>query len=133
MTINVIEQFIQVWEQKANEYYKGILEIPYETRVSMVRKGEMTKSDLQFTTHQTANSLAKEIKLEASKRLAKLYKQINAKVGDIVECDLETNKNNGFDGVIVGTEATANIHTVLAGGDNIQCLHYRTLIKVIKE
>lgn len=129
---NAIENFIKEWETQAVKYYTQLLEIPYKERVQMVRKGDLTKTDLKMTTHTSVKLIQQNIENEAATRLSKLYKQINNKVGEIISLNLKTNDNKGFDGVIVGTNATVRIETVLAGGENIQCLHYRTLMKVIK-
>lgn len=37
-----------------------------------------------------------------------------------------------INGIIVGTEGKAKIQTIGAGGYNIQCFHFRTLIHEIK-
>lgn len=41
---------------------------------------------------------------------------------------IDYNNNRGFDGVFEGEKATVYINTILAGGYNIQKLHYRTLL-----
>lgn len=51
-------------------------------------------------------------------------------VGDITGIvRLQYNGNRGMDGTIAGTKGTVGISTILAGGYNIQKLHYRTLIQ----
>ena len=51
------------------------------------------------------------------------------KVGKIVDISFATIGNDGsFNGIVIGENGTANIQTVLAGGYNIQRLHYRVLV-----
>lgn len=69
---------------------------------------------------------------ETQSRINKLLASVEKKVGNIVDCHLAFNYNNGLDGRVTGTNAEAHITTVLAGGYNIQRLHYRTLVKVVK-
>ncbi|WP_346938130.1 hypothetical protein [uncultured Clostridium sp.] len=55
---------------------------------------------------------------------------IKDNVGDIEKVEkLQYNNNKGFDCIIKGTKGTININTILAGGYNIQKLHYRTLVE----
>ena len=42
--------------------------------------------------------------------------------------ELKYNDGRGFDCTIKGDKGTVNINTILAGGYNKQCLHYRTLV-----
>lgn len=49
-------------------------------------------------------------------------------VGNIEQVErLEYNNNKGFDCTVKGDKGNVNINTILAGGYNIQKLHYRTL------
>jgi hypothetical protein len=51
------------------------------------------------------------------------------RIGNIEKVDyLRTNNNKGLDGRYIGEKGTITINTILAGGYNIQKLHYRTLI-----
>jgi len=50
-------------------------------------------------------------------------------IGNITEVKrLEWNNKRGMDGQFVGEKGCININTILAGGYNIQKLHYRTLV-----
>lgn len=61
--------------------------------------------------------------------LKELIFMLKDNVGTIKEiARLEYNNNRGMDGIIVGEKGTVRINTILAGGYNIQPLHYRTLI-----
>jgi len=62
--------------------------------------------------------------------LRELIIMLKDHVGDIVKIKkLEYNGHRGMDGIIEGTKSTVSINTILAGGYNIQKLHYRTLIQ----
>jgi len=62
--------------------------------------------------------------------LKELIIMLKDTVGSITEIRrLEYNPNKGMDGTIEGTKGAVSINTVLAGGYNIQKLHYRTLIQ----
>ena len=51
------------------------------------------------------------------------------KVGKIVDISFATTGNDGsFNGIVIGENGSANIQTILAGGYNIQRLHYRVLV-----
>jgi hypothetical protein len=61
--------------------------------------------------------------------LKELIWMIKDNVGDVERVSsLQSNANRGFDCTIKGSKGIVNINTILAGGYNKQCLHYRTLI-----
>lgn len=72
----------------------------------------------------------KDIQYVHDLMLKELIIMLKDNVGSIKEIRrLEYNSNRGMDGTIEGTKGTVGINTVLAGGYNIQKLHYRTLIQ----
>lgn len=57
---------------------------------------------------------------------------IKDNAGDIKKVDyIKFNNNKGFDCKIIGTKHNINIQTIIAGGYNVQKLHYRTLVQRI--
>ncbi|MEH6945147.1 hypothetical protein [Bacillus sp. JJ722] len=72
----------------------------------------------------TTYYLTNEMRVKKEKMLIKITK----KVGEILSCNLKLNRNDSFDGTVTGTKGTVNIRTIVAGGYNIQRVHYRTII-----
>lgn len=78
---------------------------------------------------QIREMIAKDVD---SKR-SKLYNEVTEKIGLVVDAKgLSVGSDGSINGLIIGETGTARITTITAGGYNIQCLHYRLLIKVIK-
>ncbi len=74
--------------------------------------------------------LNEEIK---NKRLD-LYYRCTAAVGVITDASgLYVGDNGSLNGYIEGENGKATVETIVAGGYNIQCRHYRVLVKPIKE
>ena len=72
--------------------------------------------------------LAKEKEL----RYAKLVRQVIAEVGVILEAkNLYDGEKGDINGYVKGENGTAHVWTIGAGGWNIQCFHYRTLVKKV--
>lgn len=61
-------------------------------------------------------------------RFNTLVKKLENKVGQVQEVRIQRNENYGVDGMVIGEEGSVSLHTIMAGGHNIQRLHYRTLI-----
>ena len=71
---------------------------------------------------------------EVNKKRQKLLLQIESKAGEIVDASfLRLSGKGELNGFVTGTKATVEVETIFAGGYNIQILHYRTLVKVIKK
>ncbi|HFK1543403.1 TPA: hypothetical protein ACGXM3_005225 [Bacillus cereus] len=63
-----------------------------------------------------------------------LIQRITKAVGEITDASsLKVNQKGNLDGLIIGDKGKARLETIGAGGWNIVCFHYRTLIKPIKE
>jgi hypothetical protein len=62
--------------------------------------------------------------------LEMLVLRVKEKVGEITDAaGLHIGMNGEINGLVVGVKGSATINTILAGGHNIQCLHYRVLVK----
>ncbi len=67
---------------------------------------------------------------EVANKKAALISKIKAKAGEIVDADkLYIGSDGNINGYVTGTIKQVRIETILAGGYNVQCLHYRVLVK----
>lgn len=105
------------YKEKGTKYY-----------AEQVRKGMVTKSALQLIKMPTAEA-HKAFKKDLEARYVKMVATVTKKVGDVVKIEVKRNWNDGFDGWVTGTNGKCQLTTILAGGYNIQRLHYRTLCK----
>lgn len=74
--------------------------------------------------------------LEKEKKslLFDLLNRITKVTGEIVDAsDLELSVNGQINGIVVGKKGTVHVETIGAGGYNIQCFHFRTLVKPVKQ
>ena len=77
--------------------------------------------------------LDKTLEEEKKAKLADLIGRINAVVGTIRDASrLYIAENGNINGTVIGTEGKAKVETIGAGGYNIVCFHFRTLIHEIK-
>jgi len=78
--------------------------------------------------------LDKTLEEEKKAKLADLIGRINAVVGTIRDASrLYIAENGNINGTVIGTEGKAKVETIGAGGYNIVCFHFRTLVHEIKE
>lgn len=77
--------------------------------------------------------LNKELDQEGNRKYDFIIERTNEIVGQITDADnLEIGEKDDLNGYIVGTKGTAKVQTIGAGGYNIQCFHFRTLINKMK-
>lgn len=144
-----VEEFLKTWRERAEKYYKEVVVLIHQKieeykSQSISRCERTTKLAKQFT--QTALALAEypenemEIRLsemldnEVIARRLDLYKRCSNVVGTITDAKgLKCGGNGSINGMVIGTQGKAMVETILAGGYNIQCLHYRVLVKPITE
>lgn len=122
----VIYDFVQDWKEKEIEYFSVI----YNSGDTK----ELSKSEKQIIVDARKRNGIDYIKKifndDANMRTYNLINQLKDKVGAIQSVDLKRNYNDraGYDGTVKGDKGTVYIETILAGGYNIQRLHYRTII-----
>lgn len=78
--------------------------------------------------------LDKALEAEKKAKIIDLVNRIEKIVGRIVDGEnLHIGAKGDLEGVIIGDKGKAKINTIGAGGYNIQCFHFRTLIHEIKD
>jgi glucan phosphorylase len=74
--------------------------------------------------------LDKMLDREVENKRSLLFDRIEKKAGKVVDAaGLYIGHDGNINGVVVGENKTVRVTTIYAGGYNIQCLHYRILVK----
>lgn len=77
--------------------------------------------------------LQKDLNEEANAKYDFIIDRTNAIVGQITDAsNLKIGSKGDLNGFIIGTKGVAKVQTIGAGGYNIQCFHFRTLINRMK-
>ena len=77
--------------------------------------------------------LDKDLQKEADAKYDDIIERANAICGKITDArGLWVGNKGDLDGIVIGERGTAKIQTIGAGGYNIQCYHFRTLIHEVK-
>lgn len=77
--------------------------------------------------------LNKELDQEGNRKYDFIIERTNEIVGQITDAgNLRIGEKGDLNGYIIGTKGTAKVQTIGAGGYNIQCFHFRTLIHEMK-
>lgn len=67
-------------------------------------------------------------------RYDELVVKVTEHVGNITDVsDLHVGYDGGLNGIIIGDSGKAKVETIVAGGYNIQCRHYRCLVHKLKD
>lgn len=145
-----IKEFINQWKEKARQYIPQAIEEytakrreTYEIKdrdLYLIRMRELAEEfpayirELAFgySDKDRNERIEKLINSEAEFKEKRLIARVNKAVGTIVKAlDLEVGVNGELNGLIEGENGICKIDTIYAGGYNIQCLHYRVLVKKV--
>lgn len=103
-TPQVLIDFIENWAEKATEW--------------MLKNTKFSKENIE-----------KMIAADKEIKLYQLKMRVEAEVGEITNAKyLSVSGKGDLTGVIEGKQGKAHVHSIMAGGWNIQRFHYRTLV-----
>lgn len=124
---------------KVRGYYETFT---YTDRWGKPRKGEQKVREGEYehlrpysnerSLEAAMQQLAKDLNEEANRKYDFIIERTNTIVGEITDASgLSVGSKQDLNGFIVGTRGTAKVQTIGAGGYNIQCFHFRTLINAV--
>lgn len=77
--------------------------------------------------------LEKDLQRDADRKYDDIIEKTNKIVGEIKDAtNLRVGEKGELNGYVFGTNGKAHVETIGAGGYNIQCFHFRTLIHEVK-
>lgn len=147
--VKALVEFLEGWKQNANDFYRRqAVELyklyeEYENSHNgydreQYRKFRLAENEFPQIVRLYRKYTAPyvdEVKLEeclnkeVKCKYYELVYRIKDVVGEIVDCSaLEIANNGSINGIVIGTNGKARLETIMAGGYNIQCLHYRVLV-----
>lgn len=96
-------------------------------------KYEIISPYVERNLQESEEKLDKVLKAEAERKYDDIIERTNHIAGQITDAsNLEVDARCNLNGYITGTKGKARVETIGAGGYNIQCFHFRTLINKIK-
>jgi len=145
--VPAVEEFLTHWKEEAKKFYiaevgavddfkKTVSELKWSERnkAMMNRFGGMVLN-LYGGYHSPAeleNKLEVLLTGEVKARREDLFARCSAVAGVILDASgLHIGNNGSINGVVIGENGKARVETIMAGGYNIQILHYRVLVSPI--
>lgn len=131
-SLQPVKDFLETIYQDDLVYHARVKEMfynQYEGSVTRALKDGMTKTSIDIARWSREDA-EKVFLHDLDVRYKKIEQAVKEKAGENIDTvELDRNFNQGLDGWISGDKGTIQFQTILAGGYNIQRLHYRTIIK----
>lgn len=120
-----------------NSCYKEYDDVRKNYKTFIINNFSVVTRDLykkNTESHIDEEKLERLLNEEMKRKYEDLVVRVTKVVGEIKDCGYLTLGDNGsINGRIIGSKSDAYVETIYAGGYNIQCLHYRVLVKPIKK
>lgn len=143
--IEALEKFMVHWEELAISFYvelnKEIHKLDEEAKNLRIVGGQEYKSyrnkrqalSYKLNGLVTLNQIREAVAKERIRKENNFIARVEKVVGCITDAtDLKVADNLELNGIVIGQEGKARVSTITAGGYNIQCFHFRVLVKKIK-
>jgi len=152
-----IEEFLEKWKQKTWDWYQAEIKLYKEAKKELhsyfnehgwldrSKEKEYREKDKwiyerfspdirNLADYDKDNKLLeRQLNWEVDRKRLDLFQRVYKKIGKVVDASgLYVGNNLSLNGIVQGEKGNANVETIYAGGYNIQCLHYRVLIKPVK-
>lgn len=130
--IRLAKQKVEEWENKVvaeKEVITGSKNAPQVIIDFVNQYGELVKKWLKCYTDMTDEQINKQVEADKQAKIFMLNARVEKITGKITNADnLRVSEKGDLTGYIEGEKGKAQVQTILAGGWNIQCYHYRTLV-----
>lgn len=137
---------LEDWYKEDHEYCDWFIHNNATPAERKTRREEHTKAKREFNSKWNwmiqycdcfhvleENRLKKDLEQEANRKYDFIVERCNAICGTITDAaGLTIGEKDDLNGFIIGEKGTAKVQTIGAGGYNIQCYHFRTLIHEVK-
>jgi hypothetical protein len=132
-----IDQFLALWRAEATKYYTDLRAKYLELRAGADKEElkkfnkDVTKNDKNIIVSMSDKTfLEKILDQEVVAKKKAFVAKVEEKAGKIQDLKkLYVAGDGSINGFATGSERTVEVETILAGGYNIQKLHYRVLVK----
>jgi hypothetical protein len=124
----LVENWTKFDLEEQKHYYKKYKELGYKTFIQ-----RYSRSRWDYLRSHNEQDFREENEKAAENWILDLYNRIKRETGEIVTWDNITATPKGLNGYIKGKLGAVNVETIMAGGYNIQRLHYRVILHKVKE
>lgn len=116
------------WDNQRSEI-KAVFEMRFAFLNPYLERAYNPETNCYDSWKLDTEKLDKDLKAEWERKYDFIIERTNEIVGKITDASsLKIGNKGDLNGLIYGTKGTAKVQTIGAGGYNIQCFHFRTLI-----
>ena len=130
-----LEVIRKEWKENCTGRYELVADGNRQRRVK-VAEGKyeyLAPYNYERTLEEAKAKLEKDLQAEMDRKYDFIIERTNKLVGKIEDASgLKLGRTGELNGFIVGSKGKAKVQTIGAGGYNIQCFHFRTLINKAK-